>query len=70
MVIAKQHGGILLWAATPFAARKNGGLDFSKPPLIKCKMSVEKGLPSSGFFYRRSAGILLLVLILENQSYF
>ena len=33
-----------------FRCQKNGGLDFSKPPLIKCKMSVEKGLPSSGFF--------------------
>jgi len=29
---------------------KNDGLDFSKPPSEIWKMSVENGLPSSGFF--------------------
>lgn len=32
-------------------SEKNGGFDFSKPPLVKCNMSVGKGLPSSGFFF-------------------
>jgi len=30
--------------------KKNGGLDFSKPPSEIWKMSVEKRLPSSVFF--------------------
>ena len=31
-------------------AKRNGGLDFSKPPRVICGMSAGKYLPVSGFF--------------------
>ena len=63
MVIAKQHSGILLWAAAPLAAvccqkRKNGGLDFSKPLSEIWKMSIGKSLSSSGLFFSAAGQIV------------
>ena len=55
IMIAKQHGGVLLWAVIPLSAgngqKESGGLDFSNPPPVKDnKLRVEIGLPSSVFF--------------------
>jgi len=54
MEMVKQHGGGLLRAVMPLSVgngqKESGGLDFSKPPPGKYKLSVENGLPGSGFF--------------------
>jgi len=51
---ACEHNGILLGAATPLTVgngqKESDGLDFSKPPPVKDKLSVKMGLPNSGFF--------------------
>ena len=67
------HGGYLLSAAAPASVtallsmeiKKNGGFNFLKPPqeIILC---MEKGLPSSVFFFS-AAGQMLFKWILSRN---
>lgn len=53
-------------AAEAVRAKRSGGLDFSKPPLIvwACQRAAERRL---FFFYRRPADTSYLILFLNNN---